>query len=172
MKIVDNARLHVLRCPAGGMQLKAFHLRPCDEVDQRDAECECVAPGRGKAPMMDNMAKSDQLVRKFQGLLVEFNFAGIDDEGGELTFTEEQLRWIMNIDETELALNGDTHVGGRPSVAFYDPHLSIASRSVAKSPLACTGIFGSNLSVSACHRTFSFQRVRRPRRERRSGTRF
>jgi hypothetical protein len=50
----------------------------------------------------------------------------------------------MNIDETELALNGDTHAGGRPAVAFYDPHLPIASRSVAKSSLACTGIFGSN----------------------------
>ncbi len=29
-------------------------------------------------------------------------------------------------------------------MALYDPHLSIASRSVAKSSLACTGIFVSN----------------------------
>jgi hypothetical protein len=80
----------------------------------------------------------------FKAFLVEFDFAGVDDEGGELTFTEEQLRRIMNIDETELALNGDTHAGGRAAVSFYDPHLPIASRSVAKSSLACTGIFGSN----------------------------
>ena len=68
----------------------------------------------------------------------------VDDDGGELTFTEEQLRRILNIDETELALNGDTHAGSRLAVTFYDPHLPIASRSVAKSSLACTGIFGSN----------------------------
>ena len=79
----------------------------------------------------------------FKAFLVEFDFAGVGDDG-ELTFTEEQLRRIQNIDETELALNGDTHAGGRPAVAFYDPHLPIASRSVAKSSLACTGIFGSN----------------------------
>jgi hypothetical protein len=53
----------------------------------------------------------------FKAFLVEFDFVGVDDEGGELTFTEEQLRRIMNIDETELALNGDTHAGGRPAVA-------------------------------------------------------
>jgi len=80
---------------------------------------------------------------KFKAFLVEFDFAGVDD-GGELTFTEEQLRRIKNINETELALNGDMHAGGRPAVAFYDLHLPIASRSVAKSSLACTEIFGSN----------------------------
>ncbi len=67
----------------------------------------------------------------FKAFLVEFDFAGVGDDG-ELTFTEEQLHWIKNIDETELALNGDTHAGGRPAVAFYDPHLPIASRSWAK----------------------------------------
>ena len=41
-------------------------------------------------------------------------------------------------------MNGDTHVGSRPAVAFYDPHLPIVSRSLAKSSLACTWIFGSN----------------------------
>ena len=79
----------------------------------------------------------------FKAFLVEFDFAGVGDDG-ELTFTEDQLRRIKNIDETELALSGDMHVSGRPAVSFYHPHLPIASRSVAKSSLACTGIFGSN----------------------------
>ena len=87
-------------------------------------------------------------LNNFKAFLVEFDFAGVGDDG-ELTFTEEQLRWIKNIDETELALNGNTHAGGRPAVVFYDPHLPIASRSVAKSSLACTGIFGSN-AVGEC----------------------
>jgi hypothetical protein len=79
----------------------------------------------------------------FKAFLVEFDFVGVGDNG-ELTFTEEQLRRIKNIDKTELALSGDMHAGGRPAVAFYDPHLPIASRSMAKSSLACTVIFGSN----------------------------
>ena len=79
----------------------------------------------------------------FKAFLVEFDFAGVGDDG-KLTFTEEQLRRIKNIDETELALSGDTHAGGRPAVSFHDPHLPIASRSMAKSLLACTGIFGSS----------------------------
>ncbi len=80
----------------------------------------------------------------FEAFLVEFNFAGVGDDG-ELTFTEEQLRQIQNINKTELVLDASKmHVGGRPAVAFYDPHLLIASRSMAKSSLACTGIFGRN----------------------------
>ncbi len=79
----------------------------------------------------------------FKAFLAEFNFAGVGDNG-ELTFTEEQLRWIKNFDKAELALNDNMHAGGRPAVAFYDPHLPIASRSVAKSSLTCRGIFGSN----------------------------
>jgi len=75
--------------------------------------------------------------------LVKFDFAGVGDDG-KLTFTEEQLRRIKNIDKTELALSGDTHAGGRPAVLSHDPHLPIASRSVAKSSLACTRIFGSS----------------------------
>ena len=80
----------------------------------------------------------------FKAFSVEFNFAGVGDNG-ELTFTEEQLRRIQNIDKTKLALNASKmHMGGRPAVLFYNPHLLIASRSVAKSSLACTGIFSSN----------------------------
>ena len=75
--------------------------------------------------------------------MVEFDFASVGDDG-ELTFTDEQLCPIKNIGKTELALNGNTHVGGRPAVAFYVPPLPILSRSVARSSLACTGIFGSN----------------------------
>ena len=48
----------------------------------------------------------------FKTFLIEFDFAGIDDDG-ELTFTEEQLRWIKNIDKTELALDGGTHADRR-----------------------------------------------------------
>jgi hypothetical protein len=39
--------------------------------------------------------------------------------------------------------------GGRPAVLFHDPQLPLTSRAVAKSSLACTGIFRSN-AVGKC----------------------
>ena len=62
-------------------------------------------------------------LENFKASVAEFNFAGIGDDG-ELTFTEEQLHWIQNINKTELAFNvSKTHAGDRPAVAFYNPHL-------------------------------------------------
>jgi hypothetical protein len=76
--------------------------------------------------------------------LIEFDFAGVGDDG-EPTFTEAQLRQIMNVDETEISLDAsNTRARGRPAVSFHDPHLLSTSRSTAKSLLACTGIFGSS----------------------------
>ena len=108
----------------------------------------------------------------FKAFLVELDFAGIDDEGGELTFTEEQLRRIMNIDETELALNGDTHAGDRPAVSFMIPTFRSRADPWQNHLLPARGYLGATLPASACLRTFSFRRVRWPRRGRRSGTSF
>jgi len=54
------------------------------------------------------------------------------------------LRRIGNVDETELSLDGsETQAGGRPAMSYRDPHLPMIMRSVAKSSLKCTCIFGS-----------------------------
>ncbi len=80
----------------------------------------------------------------FRAFLIEFDFAGVGDDG-EPTFTKVHLRRIMNVDETEISLDAsNTRAGGRPAVSFHDPHLPLTSRSTAKSLLACTGIFGSS----------------------------
>ena len=82
--------------------------------------------------------------KNFWAFLIEFDFAGAGDYG-EPTFTDAQLRRIMNVDETEISLDAsNTRAGGRPAVSFHDPHLPLTSRSTAKSLLACTGIFGSS----------------------------
>ncbi len=76
--------------------------------------------------------------------MVEFNFAGVGDNG-KLTFMEEKLRWIGNVEETEISANASkTRAGGRPAMSFHNPHLPLTSRSVAKLLLACMGIFGSS----------------------------
>ena len=67
-----------------------------------------------------------------------------------LFFFSEMLRRIANVDETELSLNGsETQVGGRPAISYWDPHLPMIMRSVAKSSLKCTCIFGST-AVGEC----------------------
>jgi hypothetical protein len=83
-------------------------------------------------------ANLDVWFNNFRAFLIEFNFAGIGDDG-DPTFTEAQLHQIMNVDETEISLDAsNTRAGGRPAVSFHDPHLPATSRSTAKSSLACT----------------------------------
>ena len=80
----------------------------------------------------------------FRAFLIEFDFAGVGDNG-EPTFTEAQLRRIMNVDETEISLDvSNSRAGGRPAMSFHDPHLPLTSRSTEKSSLAWTGILGSS----------------------------
>ena len=80
----------------------------------------------------------------FKAFLIKFKFCGYDKETGTINFTLEQLHRIVNIDETEISLDGSkTIAGGRPAVCFFDPNLPLATKS-AKSSLKCTGIFGSS----------------------------
>ena len=89
-------------------------------------------------------ANLDAWFNNFRAILIEFDFAGVGDNG-DPTFTEAQLHQIMNVDETEISLDAsNTRAGGRPAVSFHDPHLPATSRSTAKLSLACTGIFGSS----------------------------
>ena len=102
-----------------------------------------------------------------RAFLIEFDFASIGDNGAVLTFTEAQLRRIMNVDETEVSLDeSNTRAGGRPAMSFHDPHLPLTSRSTAKLLLACTGIFGSSAAGKCVPRTSSCRKARQPRRER------
>ena len=93
-------------------------------------------------------ANLDAWFENFRAFLIEFNFAGIGDDG-EPTFTEAQLRRIMNVDETEISLNAsNTRAGGRPAVSFHDPHLPLSSRSTAKSQQRCRRVCTSTLPVA------------------------
>jgi hypothetical protein len=80
----------------------------------------------------------------FKAFLIEFGFATIGSDN-RLLIMEATLRRIVNVDETEVSLDGSkTNAGGRPAVFFHDPHFPLTQRSAAKSSLSCTGIFGSN----------------------------
>jgi hypothetical protein len=80
----------------------------------------------------------------FKIFLIEFGFSGVGGNG-EPIFDEEMKRLILNVDETEISLDGSkTRAGRRPEVSFHDPHLPLPSLSSAKSSHSCTGIFGIN----------------------------
>jgi hypothetical protein len=80
----------------------------------------------------------------FKAFLIEFGFTTIGSNC-RLLIMESTLRRIVNVNETEVLLDGSkTNVGGRPAVSFHDPHFPLTQRPAAKSSLSCTGIFGSN----------------------------
>jgi len=59
----------------------------------------------------------------FWAFLIKFDFAGIGDNGAELTFMEAQLLWIKNINKTEVSIDAhNTKADGRPAVLFHDPN--------------------------------------------------
>ena len=80
----------------------------------------------------------------FKAFLIVFSFATIGSNG-RLVILEAMLHWIINVNETEVSLDGSkTNAGGRPAVSFHDPHFPITQRHAVKSSLSCIGIFGSN----------------------------
>ncbi len=80
----------------------------------------------------------------FKVFLIELGFATIGSNG-KLVFSDEMLRRMVNVNKTEILVDGSkTNAGGRPAVSFHDPHFPLTKRPVAKSSLSCTGIFGSN----------------------------
>ena len=67
-------------------------------------------------------ANLDAWFDNFWAFMIKFDFSGIEDNGAELTFMEAQLRWIKNINKTEVSLDArNTKADGRPAVSFHDP---------------------------------------------------
>ncbi len=76
---------------------------------------------------------------------LKYEFAQPGSNGDKMIVEEENLRWILNVNETKMSLDGSkTRAGGRPAVTFFDPHLPTPCVSAEKSSLSCTGIFGSS----------------------------
>jgi hypothetical protein len=90
------------------------------------------------------VGQTTQEVNNFKVFLIEFGFAVVGCDG-EMVFDKEMMRWILNIDATDIFVGGSKMMaGGRLEVSFHDPHLPLPSLSSAKSLHSCTGILGSN----------------------------
>ena len=80
----------------------------------------------------------------FKEFLLNFKFAMLDGTG-ELIFSPEMLRRVVNVDETKASLDGsNTQAGRRPAMSFQDPHLQQIMKLAAKFSYECTAIFGSS----------------------------
>jgi hypothetical protein len=79
----------------------------------------------------------------FKEFCLKFKFS-TPDCNGDAVLTPEMLRRIANVDEMDLSLDGsETQAGGCPAISYWDPHLPMIMRLVAKSSLKCTCIFRS-----------------------------
>ena len=77
--------------------------------------------------------------------LVELGFAHRDPQPQQVCIPEDQLRNILNFDETCLSLNGSTtNRGGRPEAIIYNPRFPQLRKPTTKSALTTTMITGSN----------------------------
>jgi hypothetical protein len=76
---------------------------------------------------MQIMMHGSQIFRAFLRKF-EFTCEGMD---GELSFDNATMRRIININETEISLDGSkTGANGRSAVSFYDPHCPIINKVV------------------------------------------
>ena len=94
----------------------------------------------------------------FKEFLLNFKFAMLNGIG-ELFFSPEMLRRVVNVDETKASLDGsNTQAGGRPAMSFQDPHLPQIMKLVAKMSYECTAIFGSSAAGELDPIRFQLQR--------------
>ena len=100
-----------------------------------------------------------------KSFLVKFGFAMIGSEG-RLVILKAMLRWIVNIDKTEILLYGSkTNSGGRPAVSFHDPHFPLTQWPVVRQnpPSAALASLEAMQQGSVCRYIGSSQRLRQPR---------
>jgi hypothetical protein len=89
--------------------------------------------------------------------LVDLGFA-VRAADGKVTILDEQLRFIINFDETCLSLDGtEGRRGGRPEITLHDPRLPYNGKRSNKDSLTATLVCGSNAAGEALPPHFQFQ---------------
>ena len=89
--------------------------------------------------------------------LVDLGFA-FHDEHGQCIIPDDQLRNILNFDESCLSLDGsEGRRGGRPEIVLHDPRFPMTGKATNKDSLTATFISGSNAAGEALPPHFQFQ---------------
>ena len=91
-----------------------------------------------------------QWFENWENDLIELGLADRDPTTGKVMIPEEQLRNMINLDETNCSLDGSTqNKGGRPEGILSDPRFPMVGRMTSKSSLSTTLICGSNAAGEA-----------------------
>jgi len=81
----------------------------------------------------------------------------VADSEGIFIISGEQLKRIVNIDETALSFDGsEGRCGGRPAIQFTDPNLQASYKRTSKSSTTITMITGSSAAGEAIPPHFQF----------------
>ncbi len=87
--------------------------------------------------------------------MVDLGFA-FNDKRGECIVPDEQIRNIINFDETCLSLDGsEGRRGGHPEIILHDPRFPMTGKATNKDSLTATLICGSNAAGRAIVRGFA-----------------
>ena len=89
--------------------------------------------------------------------VVEYGFATIN-QNGQLHFDEEMKMRVLNLDETNMSLDGSNgNRGGRPTATYYDVRFPQLGKATSKSALSTTMISGSTAAGEPLPPHFQFQ---------------
>jgi hypothetical protein len=89
--------------------------------------------------------------------LIWLGFA-FEDDGGNMTIPDKQLRNIINFDKTCLSVDGNQgRRDGLPEIVLHDPRFPMTGKSMNKDSFTATLICGSNAASEALVPHFQFQ---------------
>ncbi len=89
--------------------------------------------------------------------MIRLGFA-FEDNGGNVTIPDEQLRNIINFDKTCLSIDGSQgRRDGRPEIVLHDQRFPMTGKSTNKDSFTATLICGSNAAGKALVPHFQFQ---------------
>jgi hypothetical protein len=94
--------------------------------------------------MWTTVKNLDEWYDRWQSFCLEFGFADDDGQGG-ITFSEEQKRCIVSMDETKFSTDGsDGGIGGRPANSIVMLGSARYGTDVNKASMSSTLMCGSN----------------------------
>jgi hypothetical protein len=112
---------------------------------------------KGDIPRWTTHANISSWFDNWEFDLVDLGFA-VRAADGKVTILDEQLRFIINFDETCLLLDGtEGRRGGRPEITLHDPRLPYNGKRSNKDSLTATLVCGSNAAGEALPPHFQFQ---------------
>jgi hypothetical protein len=123
-------------------------------TDIHAAKLNCAEDRRIRWTMYQNL---DLWFNSWEAFVVEYGFTTIN-QNGQLHFDEKMKMRVLNLDETNMSLDGsNSNRGGRPTATYYDLRFPQLGKATLKSALSTTMISGSTAAGEPLPPHFQFQ---------------